>query len=242
MDQLVNRTRAKSSAANVAVPTVLARSSTRSSGPSVQNEDPFDRFTHARIARLLGGFRRWASPRRRSIGRCTLPRLRGVRRYSRSARCQNRRPWCKRVCHCQARARVAALPNAPRRTTAVSQPRTGDTGRFRSTPKVFLQRSGGGTRRRRNLRRDAPPSRAAQFHHPTSARHCRSVQLPPHESGRAQSDPERGRGQPHERSNAFFGRSSASVAQRAQRGGQRVRAGEDRRLDQGRRRQAHRPR
>ena len=56
MDELVNRARAQSPAANVALPAVLAPPSPRSSGPSVENEDPFDRFTHAKIAQLSGGF------------------------------------------------------------------------------------------------------------------------------------------------------------------------------------------
>ena len=56
MDELVNRTRAQSPAANVALPAVLAPPSLRSSGPSVENEDPLDRFTHAKIAQLFGGF------------------------------------------------------------------------------------------------------------------------------------------------------------------------------------------
>ena len=88
-------------------------------------------------------------------------------------------------------------------------------------------------------RRDAPPSRAPQLHCPAGAQLRRPVQFSPHESGRAQTDTARGRGQPRERRNTLFGRSSAPVAQRAQRGGQSVRAGEDRRFDQGRRRQAH---
>ena len=56
MDELVNRARAQSPAANVALPAVLAPPSLRSSGPSVENEDPLDRFTHAKIAQLFGGF------------------------------------------------------------------------------------------------------------------------------------------------------------------------------------------
>ena len=56
MDELVNRARAQSPAANVALPAVLVPSSLRSSGPSVENEDPLDRFTHAKIAQLSGGF------------------------------------------------------------------------------------------------------------------------------------------------------------------------------------------
>ncbi len=56
MDELVNRARAQSPAANVALPAVLAPPSLRSSGPSVENEDPLDRFAHAKIAQLFGGF------------------------------------------------------------------------------------------------------------------------------------------------------------------------------------------
>jgi polyhydroxyalkanoate synthase subunit PhaC len=56
VDELVNRARAQSPAANVALPAVLAPPSLRSSGPSVENEDPFDRYTHAKIAQLAGGF------------------------------------------------------------------------------------------------------------------------------------------------------------------------------------------
>ena len=55
MDELVNRARAQSPAANVALPAVVAPPSLRSSGPSVENEDPLDRFTHAKIV-LFGGF------------------------------------------------------------------------------------------------------------------------------------------------------------------------------------------
>ena len=54
MDKPVNRVRAKSPAANVAVP-VLAPPRP-SSLIAVENEDPFDRFTHAKIAQLAGGF------------------------------------------------------------------------------------------------------------------------------------------------------------------------------------------
>ena len=50
-----------------------------------------------------------------------------------------------------------------------------------------------------NSRRDAPPSRAPQFHRPAGARHRRPVQFPFHQSGHAQTDPHRGRGQPRER-------------------------------------------
>ena len=50
------------------------------------------------------------------------------------------------------------------------------------------------------------------------ARHRRPVQLPPHESGRAQTDPARGWGQPHERRNAIirpiFGACRATSAAR----------------------------
>ena len=54
MDKPVNRVRGKSPAANVAVPVLApARPSTLI---AVENEDPFDRFTHAKIARLAGGF------------------------------------------------------------------------------------------------------------------------------------------------------------------------------------------
>ena len=63
-------------------------------------------------------FRRWASPWRRSIGRCTSPRLRGVRRRSRSAPFPNRRSCSKLARH--ARARSATLPNARGRSTANS--------------------------------------------------------------------------------------------------------------------------
>ena len=53
MDELVKRAHAKSPA--VAVPSILAPS--RPSYLSlVENEDPFDRFTHAKIAQLSGGF------------------------------------------------------------------------------------------------------------------------------------------------------------------------------------------
>ena len=54
MDSPVNRLRAKSPAANVAV-SVLAPARP-SSLIAVENEDPFDRFTHAKIAQLAGGF------------------------------------------------------------------------------------------------------------------------------------------------------------------------------------------
>ena len=54
MDKPVNRVRAKSPAANVAV-SVLAPARP-SSLIAVENEDPFDRFTHAKIAQLAGGF------------------------------------------------------------------------------------------------------------------------------------------------------------------------------------------
>ena len=57
-----------------------------------------DRSVHTRQDRSCpGDFRRWASPRRRSIGRCTSLRLRGVRRRSRLAHCPNRRRCCKRA-------------------------------------------------------------------------------------------------------------------------------------------------
>ena len=98
-----------------------------------------------------GDFRRWASPRRRSIGRCTSLRLRGVRRRSRLAHCPNRRRCCKRARHCHARAQAATLPNARGPTTAGSPPRNGGSGRFRFTPKAFLRRSDGGTKRRRRF-------------------------------------------------------------------------------------------
>ena len=55
MDKPVNRVRAKSPAANVAVPAVLAPPRP-SSLIAVANEDPIDRFTHAKIAQLSGGF------------------------------------------------------------------------------------------------------------------------------------------------------------------------------------------
>src|SRR5271166_1041507 len=55
MDKLVNRVRAKSPAANVAVPSVRAPSPPPSVR-SAENENPFDRFTYAKIAQLAGGF------------------------------------------------------------------------------------------------------------------------------------------------------------------------------------------
>ena len=55
MDELVNRAGAQSAAVNVAAPSVLAPPSPRSA-PSVEGEDPLDRFTHAKIAQLCGGF------------------------------------------------------------------------------------------------------------------------------------------------------------------------------------------
>ena len=54
MDKPVNRVRAKSPAANVAVP--VPAPARPSSLIAVENEDPFDRFTHAKIAQLAGGF------------------------------------------------------------------------------------------------------------------------------------------------------------------------------------------
>src|SRR5271166_723934 len=55
MDQPVNRVRAKSPAANVDVPSVPAPSPPPSVR-SAENESPLDRFTHAKIAQLCGGF------------------------------------------------------------------------------------------------------------------------------------------------------------------------------------------
>ena len=55
MDKPVNRIRDKSPATKVAVPSVLAPPRP-SSLSSVANEDPIDRFTHAKIAQLSGGF------------------------------------------------------------------------------------------------------------------------------------------------------------------------------------------
>ena len=55
MDKPVNRVRAKPSAAKVAVPSALAPPS-RSTRSWVENEDPLDRYTHAKIAQLSGGF------------------------------------------------------------------------------------------------------------------------------------------------------------------------------------------
>ena len=54
MDKSVNRVRAKSPAANVAVP--VPAPARPSSLIAVENEDPIDRFTHAKIAQLSGGF------------------------------------------------------------------------------------------------------------------------------------------------------------------------------------------
>jgi len=55
MDRPVNRARAKPKADSAAVPSVLMPS--RPSSPSsVADKDPFDRFTHAKIAQLCGGF------------------------------------------------------------------------------------------------------------------------------------------------------------------------------------------
>jgi len=54
MDKPVNRARAKSPAANVAVSVLVP--ARPSSLIAVENEDPFDRFTHAKIAQLAGGF------------------------------------------------------------------------------------------------------------------------------------------------------------------------------------------
>ena len=108
--------------------------------------------THTPRSRSFpGGFRRWVSPRRRSIGRCTSPRLRDVRRRSRSARFPNRRRCCKQARHGQAEAGVATLPNARGRTTADSPPRNGGGGRFRFMPKAFSRRSDGGTKPRRKF-------------------------------------------------------------------------------------------
>jgi len=55
VDKPVNRIRDKSPATKVAVPSVLAPPRP-SSLSSVANEDPIDRFTHAKIAQLSGGF------------------------------------------------------------------------------------------------------------------------------------------------------------------------------------------
>jgi len=55
MDKPVNRVRAKSPAANVAVPSIPAPSPPPSVR-SAENESPLDRFTHAKIAQLCGGF------------------------------------------------------------------------------------------------------------------------------------------------------------------------------------------
>src|SRR5271165_1143119 len=55
MDKPVNRVRAKSPAANVDVPSVPAPSPPPSVR-SAENESPLDRFTHAKIAQLCGGF------------------------------------------------------------------------------------------------------------------------------------------------------------------------------------------
>ena len=55
MDKPVNRIRDKSPATKVAVPSVLAPPRP-SSLIAVANEDPIDRFTHAKIAQLSGGF------------------------------------------------------------------------------------------------------------------------------------------------------------------------------------------
>ena len=55
MDRPVNRARAKPRADSAAVPSVLMPS--RPSSPSsVADKDPFDRFTHTKIAQLCGGF------------------------------------------------------------------------------------------------------------------------------------------------------------------------------------------
>jgi polyhydroxyalkanoate synthase subunit PhaC len=56
MDNLVSLARAKSPAANVVVPTVITPPQRPPSGLSVEDEDPFDRHTHAKIAQLFGGF------------------------------------------------------------------------------------------------------------------------------------------------------------------------------------------
>ena len=52
MDRPVNRARAKPKADSAAVPSVLMPS--RAS--FLADKDPFDRFTHAKIAQLCGGF------------------------------------------------------------------------------------------------------------------------------------------------------------------------------------------
>ena len=56
MDKPVNCVRAKSPAANVAVPVLAPAPARPSSLTAVENEDPFDRFTYAKIAQLSGGF------------------------------------------------------------------------------------------------------------------------------------------------------------------------------------------
>ena len=133
---------------------------------------------------FVGGFRRWASPRRRSIGRCTSPRRQGVRRRSRSAHCPNRQPCCERARHRPPKARRATLPNKSRRTTAGSPPRNGGSGRFRLMPKAFLQRSNGGTKprhtftaRRATISRSSissPGRRSTASPRPTSSSRIRS--------------------------------------------------------------------
>src|SRR5271166_2908521 len=181
VDKPVNRVRAKSPAANVAVP-VLAPAR-----PSwliaVENDDPFDRFTHAKIAQLAGGFSPmgvaeaafdWALHLAASPGRQAALAVSAL---------------SKQAALVQTSASLSSEDSggsAPKRAAADagSPPRNGDTGRFRFTPKAFSRRSDGGTkpRRRYTARRatisrcsiSSPDRRSTQSHRPTSSSPIRS--------------------------------------------------------------------
>ena len=161
MDKPVNRVRAKPSAAKVAVPSALAPPS-RSTRSWVENEDPLDRYTHAKIAQLSGGFSLmgvaeaafdWAlhlaaSPGRQALALSALSKQATLLQTSAS--------WSR------GGKGGATLPNARGRTTANSPPRNRGGGRFRFMPKAFSRRSDGGTKPRRCLRNRRSP-RCSRF-------------------------------------------------------------------------------
>ena len=240
MDKPVNRARAKSPAANVALPAVWRRHRPRRPCASVENEDPLDRFTHAKIAQLFGGFSPmgvaeaafdWALHLAASPGRQAALALSAL---------------SKQAALLQTSASLSSEDSggsAPKRAAA-------DDRRFAAEEWgywPFSLYAEGFLATQRWWDEATSQIHGATRHHLALlnfiARQALDTVAP---SNFLLTNPvalkqtlSEGGANLMRGAHACFGRSSAPVAQRAQRGGQSVRAGEDRRLDQGRRRQAH---